>query len=381
MPEIPASVEQVIEGLIVGDPHSRIPDCATIVDILDRGASLPDRTEDPLGPPRPLTDPGRTVLPLATPAADVARAMTRGVSGPTTISQASWEPTLSNPSTSAPPTLVDQAPSMPTMDASSSSVITPKKAFSAAFLLGLGLVFFGLVTASTVGLALFVIGEESPALPEQPVEAPVAPEVGDDGRSAGTNSKAEEETTDEPSVDDAHPPSERPGSIGGTSRREAPSVDKPKPAPIPSGRSNGAVRSTNEVKETKAVTTTTPASVPDQDRGLGETNANGSGVPSPAEKPSTERGSASPVVTGPPAATDLPPEPAPAMGTFSFTGDARVVVLKDRRSGETYKPGEPIPPGTYLAIVDGQNGGSTVVIREGRNTAIKCNTVLSMCTR
>ncbi|MCA9566321.1 MAG: protein kinase, partial [Myxococcales bacterium] len=94
VPDVPRNVEEVIEALIVEDPDDRLADCASILDVLDgrgtnRTAMFP-MNDGVLGPPAPIGEVGRTTLALNSPAADVARAMTRGVQAPTAISQARW---------------------------------------------------------------------------------------------------------------------------------------------------------------------------------------------------------------------------------------------------------------------------------------------------
>lgn len=186
VPEVPDRVAEVVDALLEGEPDARLADCAAILDVLDgrrEGRTVAIPAGDELPAPAPMGEVGVSTLSLQSAAADVARAMTRGVSGPEAISQAPWTSHASVAATTSQPTV-------PPLDATYSepepttSIVAARTA-GVAFLGGAGLLVFGGIVVVTVAVAWFLLpdGEEPASTdvvqvepsPEPPTPSPEPP--------------------------------------------------------------------------------------------------------------------------------------------------------------------------------------------------------------
>jgi serine/threonine-protein kinase len=352
VPDVPDNVAAVIEALLVDDCADRLPDCAAILDLLDdrpnnQTAVFP--MAEGLGPPAPIGEVGPSVLPLDSPAADVARAMTRGVQMPSEISQVGWTSTAHTasaavrgaakeaPATEEPSTTSDGPATDPPVDSApeafdpETSVVIPvgKRAAGVA-VLGAGLLVFLLAVGLAVAIGLFFLlpgADPGPTVrvtvepePVVPAPAPVVPSP----EPVVVPTPEPVVPSPEPVVPSAEPVAPAPEPVVPT-----PSPVAPKPvAPAP----------------------VVPAPEPVAP------------VPEPVA----------------PTPEPIAPEPVdpPATGQFTASGAGSVVLYTANAS---YAPGQPVPPGRYKVKVDGFDGGSQVTIRAGRTVDLKCVPVMGTC--
>lgn len=331
VPDVPDNVAAVVEALLVDDVDTRLSDCAAIFDLLDGRESnvtgfFP--TDGELGAPAPIGATGVSVLDLKSAAADVARAMTRGVQMPDEISQVGWTSTVNSSPSALPTEVRSAAPEVEsttvqpkTFDEDTSLVIpVATKAAGVAVLGGAGLLVFGVAVVLSIGLTWLYL-QQAPSEPTGTAEVtdPVVPEP----------------VVPEPVIADPEPVIADPEPVAPDPEPVVPKPSAPEPVPVAPPPA--------PVAPSPVPVAPDPAPV----------------APAPVPVPEPER----------------PPEPSPT-GSFRFTGATKVELYN---ANARFGAGAAIPPGRYRIRVDGVDGGSAVTIRAGATVTLACVAVMGTC--
>lgn len=241
-PDVPNGVVDVIEALVEVNASYRLPDCASILELLEGGErntfAAPLELGQELPPPRPMPDAGVTVLEHGSAGAARAALFLDQLSTPPLVAPA--DPGSMAPVDAdfgEPTSQMDLDKNTPVAEAPRRRVAGALVGMAGLLVVGGSLVLGGLVLG--VGLWMRDTSDGTITVEEEPQPAP-APEPSPEPAPAPDPTP---EPSQEPSSTEPNPTTEPQSTTGPkptpppptTPRPQQPAPVKPRPAPAPSG--------------------------------------------------------------------------------------------------------------------------------------------------